>query len=60
MLARFIADMYETAVEVILWPVLMLGALIGYVSQDDWAGALEGIVGRFLFDLIFFGGSRAS
>jgi len=54
-LGKLIADMYQVAIEVVLWIVLILGGLLGYGYWADAFGAIVGIIGGFFVDLVVFG-----
>ncbi len=54
-LGKLIADMYQVAIEVVLWIVLILGGLLGYGYWGDAFGAIVGIIGGFFVDLVVFG-----
>jgi len=58
-----IIDAYSVILEIALWLVVILGAVIGYYVENNvfnvngwFYGVALGALGGFLFDAIFFGG----
>lgn len=52
---RFVANAYEILIEITMWIVLILGALIGYKLGSSFLGFLLGLLLALLFDVVVFG-----
>jgi hypothetical protein len=62
-LKSVIVDAYSIFLEIILWLVIIIGAITGYYVEtqvlyhDEWfMGVGLGALGGFIIDVIFFGG----
>ncbi|WP_456413680.1 hypothetical protein [Oceanithermus profundus] len=52
---RLVANAYEILIEIMMWVVLILGALQGYAVGPSFLGLVFGLLLALLFDVVVFG-----